>query len=121
MAINAPTPDGYSSAFVNLGGALSASKYLGLYTFLSYDTLHCASRCDQVEGCQAFNMYVERAPSVNPSAVKCPNPKSTTNYRCTLWGAPIGAGQATNTGQYRDTFQTAITSSNGMPTLSTVG
>ena len=116
MATNAPTPDGYSLVFTNLGGALSASNYMGLYTFSSYSTLRCASQCDQEEGCQAFNIYIERDPSLNPSAANCPNPKSTTQYRCTLWGAPVAADEATNTGQHRNTFQAAITGSNGMPT-----
>ena len=94
---------------------------MGLHTFRTYNTLRCASKCDQAEGCQAFNIYAERDPSVNPDAVNCPNPRSFTNYRCSLWGAPVAADEATNMGQYRDTFQTAVTSSNGMPTCSTLG
>jgi hypothetical protein len=113
MATGAPTPDGYSSAFTNLAGSLSASNYMGLYTLTSYDTLGCASKCDQADGCQAFNMYIERDPSVDPNAANCPNPPSITNYKCTLWGAPVVAKEATNTGQYRDSFQVVIAGSNG--------
>ncbi|KAL9059516.1 MAG: hypothetical protein Q9206_001453 [Seirophora lacunosa] len=64
-------------------------------------------------GLQAFNMYIERDPSLNPNAEDCPNPPSTTNFKCTLWGAPVVAEQATNKGQWRDSFQVVITGSNG--------
>jgi hypothetical protein len=113
MASNAPTPDGYTQVFVNLKGSLSASNYMGLTTLTSFDTLTCASLCDRASGCQAFNMYIERDPSLGPNAQNCPNPPSTTNYKCTLWGAPVSAGEATNTGQWRDSFQVVITASNG--------
>ncbi|KAL9012328.1 MAG: hypothetical protein Q9173_002899 [Seirophora scorigena] len=64
-------------------------------------------------GLQAFNMYIERDPSLNPNAEDCPNPPSTTNFKCTLWGAPVVAEQATNKGQWRNSFQVVITGSNG--------
>lgn len=113
MASAAPTPDGYSQVFVNLPGSLSASKYMGLTTLTSFDTLTCASLCDRAAGCIAFNMYIERDPSVDANAIDCPNPPSVTNYKCTLWGVPVVAEEATNTGQYRDSFQVVITGSNG--------
>ncbi|MCJ1229635.1 hypothetical protein MMC12_006304 [Toensbergia leucococca] len=113
IAQNAYTPDGYTQVFVNLAGSLSASMYMGLYTLPSFDTLSCASLCDQAQGCSAFNMYIERDPSLDPNAASCPNPPSTTNYKCTLWGAPVCAQEATNLGQWRDSFQVVITGSNG--------
>ena len=113
MANNAPTPDGYKQVFVNQAGSLSASKYMGLITIKSFDTLGCASLCDQAAGCVAFNIYAERDPRVDPNAVTCPNPPSTTNYKCTLWGAPVVQEQATNKGQFRDSFEVAIAASNG--------
>ena len=113
MANNAPTPDGYSSVFKNAGASLSASNYMGLYTLTSYDVLTCASKCDQASGCSAFNVYLERDPTLNANAVSCPNPPSTTNYRCTLWGAPVSAAEATNSGQYQDSFHVVIAGSNG--------
>ncbi|KAL9604708.1 MAG: hypothetical protein Q9179_001775 [Wetmoreana sp. 5 TL-2023] len=113
LATNALTPDGYSQAFSNADGSLSASKYMGLHTLKSFDTLGCASLCDQADGCEAFNMYIERDPSVDPNANDCPNPPSTINYKCTLWGAPVVAEEATNKGQWRDSFQVVITGSNG--------
>ena len=109
----ASTPDGYSQAFDDQSGSVSASNYMGLYTLDSYDTFTCASKCDQAN-CQAFNIYLERDPSVDPNAKDCPNPPSTTNYKCTLWGVPISSNQATNTGQWRDSFQVVILGSNGL-------
>ncbi|MCJ1458623.1 hypothetical protein MMC28_008997 [Mycoblastus sanguinarius] len=112
IATNAPTPDGYTLVFQNLGASLSASNYMGLYTLTSFDTLGCASKCDQASGCEAFNMYIERDPSLNANATNCPNPPSTTNFKCTLWGAPVSSQEATNTGQWRDSFQVVIAGSN---------
>ena len=108
-----PTPDGYLTSFTDQKGSLSASNYMGLTTLDSYDSLKCASLCDQAEGCQAFNLYAERDPSKDPNADQCPNPASTTNFKCTLWGSPVSQSQATNTGQYRDQFQVVIAGSNG--------
>ena len=86
---------------------------MGLYTLDAYDTLSCQSQCDQAEGCQAFNLYIERDPSLDPNADNCPNPPSTANYKCTLWGAPVSSAEATNYGQWRDSFQVVIAASNG--------
>ena len=58
-------------------------------------------------------MYIERDPSVDPNKDNCPNPPSTTNFKCTLWGVPVTVEEATNKGQYRDDFQVVITGSNG--------
>ncbi|MCJ1239184.1 hypothetical protein MMC14_007177 [Varicellaria rhodocarpa] len=113
MATNAPTPDGYASVFTDENASLSASNYMGLHTLQSFDTLGCASLCDQADGCEAFNMYIERDPSVDPNAVNCPNPPSITNFKCTLWGAPVSADEAVNQGQWRDSFEVVITGSNG--------
>lgn len=112
-AKNAITPDGYSRAFVNLQGATAGSNYLMLYTLKSYDTLTCQSKCDQDDRCVAFNVYVERDPSLDPNAQNCPNPPSTVNYKCTTFGVPISPEGASNTGQSRDSFQVVMTGSNG--------
>ncbi|KAL8748419.1 MAG: hypothetical protein Q9184_007315, partial [Pyrenodesmia sp. 2 TL-2023] len=112
LALGAPTPDGYSVVMQNANASLSASNYMGLRTLKSYDTLGCASLCDQAIGCQAFNMYIERDPSLDPNTVNCPNPPSITNFKCTLWGAAVSAAQAKNTGQYRASFQVVIAGSN---------
>lgn len=108
----AVTPDGYTVVMQNGNASLSASNYMGLTTLTSYDTLGCASRCDQASGCEAFNVYIERDPTLDPNADSCPNPPSLTNYKCTLWGAPVSASEATNNGQWRDSFQVIIAGSN---------
>ncbi|KAL8930048.1 MAG: hypothetical protein Q9172_000133 [Xanthocarpia lactea] len=112
LAESAPTPDGYSVVMQNAFASLSASNYMGLRTLKSYDTLGCASLCDQAPGCQAFNMYIERDPTLAPNVDSCPNPPSTTNFKCTLWGAAVSAAQATNKGQWRASFQVVIAGSN---------
>lgn len=117
MANNAPTPYGYASGFTNLGASLQASNYMGLWTLTSYDTVACASKCDQASGCAAFNVYVERDPTLNVNAASCPNPPSTTNYKCTLWGAPVSSAEATNSGQNQDSFEIVIAGSNGLSFL----
>ena len=89
---------------------------MALYTLTSYDTIKCQQQCDAAAGCVAFNIYIERDPSLAPGPT-CDDPVSTINYKCTLYGLPISAATATNMGQGRDLFQVAITGSNGCLTL----
>ncbi|KAG9560458.1 hypothetical protein KCU71_g4293, partial [Aureobasidium melanogenum] len=112
MSTTVATPYGYSQVFANQNASLSASAYMGLYTLNSYDVPGCQSICDQNSGCVAFNMYAERDPTVNPDPSQCPNPASTTNYKCTIWGAPVSQEQANNFGQWRASFQVVIAASN---------
>lgn len=114
MAINAITPDGYAQVFSNLVQTLVASNLISVTILKSYDTLTCASLCDNASGCQAFNIYAERDPSLDPNSSSCPNPPSTTNYKCSLWGVPISAQEATNSLQYIDQFMVGFTASNGL-------
>ena len=113
MATSAPTPDGYQIVGTNMNASMSAPSYMGLYTLDSYDTLGCASQCDQVSGCSAINMYIERDPTLNANIDNCPNPPSTINYKCTLWGVPLSVEEATNDGQYQAAFHVVIAGSNG--------
>ncbi|KAF2721948.1 hypothetical protein K431DRAFT_223218 [Polychaeton citri CBS 116435] len=112
IANNAVAPGGYSAAFTNLKGATSASSYLGYYTLKSYDTIKCQQKCDAISSCYAFNIYIERDPTLDPGA-GCEDPPSTTNYKCSLWGTQIDSKTATNKGQYRNKFQVVIRGSNG--------
>lgn len=118
-AQNAATPAGYDVVFKDLDGAVSANSYLGLHTLKSYDTQACAARCDESELCTAFNVYIERNPSLNVNFNEtdpdfdCPNPPSITNYKCTLWGSEITPESATNKGGWRLDFEVVITGSNG--------
>lgn len=95
----------------------------------SYDTQECAKRCDDVkvsktstychnmsnvlpQGCSSFNLYYERAPSVDPT-VECPNPASETVLKCVYYGGPVSEASTTNDGQWRRDFQVVIAGSNG--------
>ncbi|TIA09240.1 hypothetical protein D6C81_08785 [Aureobasidium pullulans] len=112
MSTTANAPYGYTEVFVNKQASLSASMYKGLTTLTSYDVPKCQSLCDADSDCVAFNMYAERDPTLKPDATKCPIPASLTNYKCTLWGAPVSAEQATNFGETRASFKVVITASN---------
>jgi len=118
-ALTAPTPSQYARVFQNLNASTSANSYLGFYTLHSYDTALCAQHCDNTTLCTAFNLYIERDPSLNPTyndtdpTYNCPNPASITNYKCSLWGSSIDASSATNAGDWRDDFQVVIVASNG--------
>ena len=99
-ANNAAVPQGYSLSFSNLEASSQTTSYLGYKTLSSYDTIACASYCDQLDGCIAFNLYYERDPSITPGA-SCPNPNSVTNIKCVRWGVKVNQATAKNTGQYR--------------------
>lgn len=86
---------------------------MGLYTLTEYDNALCQAICDRKDGCVAFNLYLERDPSLSANTVNCPNPPSTTNIKCTLWGSPISQAETKNYGQYRAKFRVVITASNG--------
>jgi hypothetical protein len=58
----------YQQTFKDLNAASSAQSYLGLHTLQSYDVAECAALCDAVSLCTAFNIYIERDPSQNPTA-----------------------------------------------------
>ena len=86
---------------------------MGLTTMASYDTDACAALCDGAAGCEAFNVYAERDPSLSPNLASCPNPPSTTKFRCTLWGVGVDDTEAINTGQFAARFHLAVAASNG--------
>lgn len=119
LATNATTPSGYDRVFQDLNASVTQPGYMGVITYQHYNTIACQLACDAANGCTAFNIYIERDPSLDAGA-GCPNPPAVFNYRCTLYGLNISATTATNVGQYRGptdangtAFQTAITASNG--------
>ncbi|PBP19023.1 hypothetical protein BUE80_DR010095 [Diplocarpon rosae] len=112
-ALPTNVPQGYSPAFSNLEGSTQTVSYLGFETIDKYDPVTCASYCDQLDGCIAFNLYYERDPSEDPNATDCPNPTSVTNIKCVRWGVQINETTATNLGETRDSFQVVISGSNG--------
>jgi hypothetical protein len=107
-AFSAPIPKGYALNFTNLHASTSTSSYMGYTTLNQYDTNKCASLCTSQTGCVAFNLYFERDPTLDPNAQNCPNPPSETNIKCVFWGVPVSSATATNSGQYRDSFQVVI-------------
>lgn len=55
----------------------------------------------------------ERDPVVDPSYIGgCPNPPSTTNIKCILWGQSINTEVALNWGEKRCDFKVLIAGSN---------
>lgn len=114
-------PIGYFQNFANEKGANSAMNYLG-YTVVDgkdaygklakgYDVDWCASKCSSKAGCTAFNIYFERDPTADPGP-DCPNPAAFANIKCSFWGTALDTISATNTGQFRYSFEVAIAGSN---------
>ena len=85
---------------------------MGYYTLNSYDTVKCQQYCDAAPGCYGINVYIERDASVVPGDA-CPNPPSTANYKCSLWGSAVNDKMATQTGQWQNQFHVVIAGSNG--------
>jgi hypothetical protein len=84
-----------------------------------YDVNGCAEFCNSEKFCLGFNIFYERDPTLDANA-NCPNPPPTTNVKCSLYGYPVAAGSATNTGQWRgpedsngEAFHVVIAGSNG--------
>lgn len=117
-AKNAITPAGYVSTFKDLDAFVNGNTYLGLFTLMTYDVQSCAQHCNDAALCTGFNIFVERDPSLNPSA-NCTLPASITNYKCTLWGSSVDEATATNNGQYRGAFQVVIAGSDGFEKTNT--
>lgn len=111
-ANSASTPSGYTRSFVNLHASNNALKYMGFTQLPTYDTASCADKCSTITGCNAFNLYFERDPIVDPGA-NCTNPSSMTNVKCVFWGGSIDAKTAVNDGQWRSKFRVVIAGSNG--------
>jgi len=118
-ASSAVAPSGYSLAFGPQQGSQQQAGYRGLYTLTSYDPSACAAKCDEDSKCQAFNIFFERDPAVDPDCQA--NPASFTNIKCTLYGYPVDGRMATNAASYRGgadasgtTFTVVTAGSNGM-------
>lgn len=112
IAQSASTPANYTRSFVNLQGSTSQAGYIGFSFQQSYSPASCAALCQSVNGCVAFNTYIERDPLLAP-APACPDPFSTAQYKCSLWSSPVSAATAVNVGQTRERFQVVIAGSNG--------
>lgn len=111
-ALAASTPSGYTQTFQNLNASNNAFGYMGYTVLDSYDTVGCASQCNAISGCESFNLYFERDPTVTPTDSN-PNPASLTNIKCVFWGGPVDTANAVNVGQWQETFHVVIAGSNG--------
>lgn len=87
LASAAPTPTGYNLAFKNLQAENNALGYMGFTLLDTYDTNLCASKCNEIYGCNAFNIAFERSPSKDPSPKggACDQPPTTTFIKCVFW------------------------------------
>ncbi|KAJ9644470.1 hypothetical protein H2199_003433 [Coniosporium tulheliwenetii] len=112
QAIGAPVPSGYTNTFTNLKASNNAYGYMGFTTLKTYDSNACASKCNAIMGCAAFNLYFERNP-INAPGDDCKNPPSSTHIKCVFWGGPVFTENAKNSGQWRRDFQVVIAGSNG--------
>jgi hypothetical protein len=79
----AATPSGYPPPVPTLHASNHAYGYLGFTNLASYDSEKCASKCNAISGCAAFNLYYERDPSKDPGT-GCENPSSTTNIKVNI-------------------------------------
>lgn len=59
-AAKATTPDGYFNTFTNLKGSIEGVGYKTMSTIESYSPDACATACNQMDGCNAFNILYER-------------------------------------------------------------
>ncbi|KAG9553605.1 hypothetical protein KCU71_g10255, partial [Aureobasidium melanogenum] len=112
-AASSAVPSGYVNTFSNLQASNNAYGYMGYTLLTDYSAQKCADKCTKINGCQAFNIYYERDPSVNPDSQGCSNPSSTTNIKCVFWSGPVTSDNANNAGQWRNNFQVVIAGSNG--------
>ncbi|EOA87383.1 hypothetical protein ACJQWK_10251 [Exserohilum turcicum] len=118
LARNAVKPEGYELIMSDTKCALSSSKYMRYSRMSSYDSQTCAKMCDSHPGCDTFNIYVERYPSVVPDE-SCPNPSAIFFAICALYSEPITSAACDNPGQFigpqdasGNPFRTAIRASN---------
>lgn len=79
----------------------------------SYDPSICRKFCDSTTGCQGFNIYAERDPTMIPDSKKCPNPPSSTTFKCTLWSSAFKSADAKFPGTMKGAFEIAVAASNG--------
>lgn len=106
------TPGNYWRAFHNEERAVHQALYLGYHELDFYDVRHCTALCDDNDKCHGVNIFYERTPSATLTA-DCPDPKSITVIKCTLWGAFVHEKQLTNGGITLFDFTSAVDGSNG--------
>lgn len=108
--------DSAGNAFKNLQKAAGGSGYMGLQYLSNYSPEQCGTLCLKTNGCNAFNLYLERDPQVSANYETCLNPPSIVVVKCVLYNTPFAGPVnqvATNGGQFRSKFQIVIAASTG--------
>jgi hypothetical protein len=65
IARNSAAPGYYTSVYSNKYASSVSERYLRYDEMEVYSASNCSKQCDQTEGCQAFNIYFERIPTLN--------------------------------------------------------
>ncbi|KAF1832653.1 hypothetical protein BDW02DRAFT_471228, partial [Decorospora gaudefroyi] len=119
LAADASTPPGYELALSNADCSISSTRYMMYVEMESYSPEACAEVCSQHSGCDSFNIYVQRDPSLVPGP-ECPNPSGIAVTRCALYSEPVQPDSCNNVGQEvgpadanGEAFKVAIRGSNG--------
>ncbi|KAH4898061.1 hypothetical protein HBI25_179590 [Parastagonospora nodorum] len=94
------SPAGFEPIAKAASAAVNSASYMHIINLDSYDVSACAQHCDATGGCEAFNTYFQRNPSVDPAAA-CPNPSANTLVVCGLYSQAINEADITNEGQGR--------------------
>ncbi|KAG9191233.1 hypothetical protein G6011_09321 [Alternaria panax] len=118
LALSAPIPTGYALAMNNANCAFSSNRYMLYVQLDSYSPETCAELCNGHGGCDSFNIYIQRDPSVVPGPA-CPNPAPIAVTKCALYSEPEEISSCTNFGQHvgpvdvnGEAFKVAIRGSN---------
>ncbi|OAL04948.1 hypothetical protein IQ06DRAFT_102772 [Phaeosphaeriaceae sp. SRC1lsM3a] len=111
LARNVTTPSNYSKIYEDEHASTAADGYLGYDALEAYSTTECAGRCDSTDGCEAFNIFFERTPTLNVGPA-CNNSESSTTIKCAFWGTQLEASDATNRGYERWEFGVVVAGSN---------
>ncbi|GAM90379.1 hypothetical protein ANO11243_084220 [Dothideomycetidae sp. 11243] len=113
-AANIVPPAGYTTLFTNALAAMDGGKntYLTMSQIASYNTTQCAIQCNNMAGCNSFNIYFQRNGQYTPG-VSCLNPPARTQIQCAFYGNIINATTATNVGLWEANFAVVIAGSNG--------
>ncbi|PSR81737.1 hypothetical protein BD289DRAFT_32699 [Coniella lustricola] len=88
---------------------------LGQNNIDTYNPQICATQCDNLPGCVAFNIYFQRSPRVAPSSTSngaCPSPEPMTNIFCSYYSTKLTARDLIRYGEMRGQFQIVVAGSN---------
>ncbi|KAF1837759.1 hypothetical protein BDW02DRAFT_627691 [Decorospora gaudefroyi] len=111
-ATSAITPGDYVQSYSNLLVTFNEPRqFVGYSSLSSYNVSECAAKCDEHSGCNAFSIFYERLPTIEPGT-GCMDPASTTMIKCDLWNGTILPSITLNSGQMRGDFKVVMAGSN---------